>query len=327
LGEQVLTVALAACFGAVAYAVAALIGHGQYGLMIVASSAVMLFVYLQLEFARVFLVKIGKPWMLLASAGWYCAVAVTLAVSALWFGLPYATLLAVLAGAMLVHLIVLLALTAAPSLAQGGRRLRADLARYGGWSTAAILTYTGYNHVPLFMLGALAAPMSAAAFVAARSLMQPLQILLRGFDIADKSRFAELVHTPDGATQRTMTIKLVAIYAAIGFAFAALVTIAANPFMTLAYGDKFAGHGAALVAWAVTYVLISVAMPLESLVYARKDFARYYAARGIASLIAVALAYPLIVRFAEVGAIAACGIGWLLAVAGTAALILRRTPS
>jgi hypothetical protein len=68
-------------------------------------------------------------------------------------------------------------------------------------------------------------------------------------------------------------------------------------------------------------------MPLESLVYARKDFARYYAARGIASLIAVALAYPLIVRFAEVGAIAACGIGWLLAVAGTAALILRRTPS
>jgi hypothetical protein len=46
--------------------------------------------------------------------------------------------------------------------------------------------------------------------------------------------------------------------------------------------------------------------------------------RGVASLVAIAAAYPLILRFDEVGAIAACGIGWLLAVAGTAALILRR---
>ena len=68
-------------------------------------------------------------------------------------------------------------------------------------------------------------------------------------------------------------------------------------------------------------------MPLESLVYARQDFARYYAIRGLASLVAIALAYPLILGFAEVGAIAACGIGWLLAVAGTAVLILRRPPS
>jgi hypothetical protein len=65
-------------------------------------------------------------------------------------------------------------------------------------------------------------------------------------------------------------------------------------------------------------------MPLESLVYAREQFARYYAMRGVASLVAIAAAYPLILRFDEVGAIAACGIGWLLAVAGTAALILRR---
>jgi O-antigen/teichoic acid export membrane protein len=324
LGEQVLTVALAASLGAIAYAIASLVGHERYGLMIVASSGVMLFVYLQLEFARVFLVKIGKPWLLLASAGWYCAVAATLSAAALWFGLPYPTLLAVLAGAMLVHLAVLPALTAMPALRTGWLRLRADLARYGGWSAAATFTYTGYNHVPLFMLGALAAPASAAAFVAARSLMQPLQILLRGFDIADKSRFAELGQSPAGATQRSMTIRLIAIYAVIGLVFAALVALAAEPLMTLAYGNKFSGHGAALAAWAITYVLISIALPLESLVYAREQFARYYAMRGIASLIAIAAAYPLILRFDEVGAIAACGIGWLLAVAGTAALILRR---
>lgn len=327
LGEQVLTVALAAGLGAIAYAIAALVGHERYGLMIVASSAVMLFVYLQLEFARVFLVKIGRPWLLLASAGWYCAVAATLSAAALWFGLRYPMLLAVLAAAMLVHLAALPALTAMPALRAGWLRLRTDLARYGGWSAAATFTYTGYNHVPLFMLGALAAPTAAAAFVAARSLMQPLQILLRGFDIADKSRFAELGQAPAGATQRAMTIRLIAIYAGIGLVFAGLVALAAEPLITLAYGNKFAGHGAALAAWAVTYVLISVAMPLESLVYAREQFARYYAMRGVASLVAIAAAYPLILRFDEVGAIAACGIGWLLAVAGTAALILRRPSS
>lgn len=324
LGEQCMTVALAACLGAIAYATAAFVGHGRYGLTIVASSAVMLFVYLQLEFARVLLVKIGRPWLLLASAGWYCAVAVTLAVSALWFNLTYPSLLAALGAAMIVHLAALPMLTAAPSLRQGWQRFRADMARYGGWSAAATFTYTGYNHVPLFMLGILAAPMSAAAFVAARSLMQPLQILLRGFDIADKSRFAELAHSPAGAGQRTMTIRLVAIYAAIGFAFAGLAALASGEIITLAYGNKFAGHGGALVAWAITYVLISVAMPLESLVYAREQFARYYAMRGVASVVAIAVAYPLILRFAEVGAIAACGVGWLFAVAGTAALILRR---
>src|SRR5690606_30683115 len=134
-----------------------------------------------------------------------------------------ADFLSLLAAAMLVHLAALPVVTTAPALAAGWTRLRGDIARYGGWSAAASLTYTGYNHVPLLMLGALAAPISAAAFVAARSLMQPLQILLRGFDIADKSRFAELAHSPAGAAQRAMTIRLVAIYAAIGLVFAALV--------------------------------------------------------------------------------------------------------
>jgi O-antigen/teichoic acid export membrane protein len=177
------------------------------------------------------------------------------------------------------------------------------------------------------MLGALAAPVHAAAFVAARSLLQPLQILLRGFDIADKMRFSEVAGGSAPGNPLTLTLKIAGTYAVIGAMFGGVVVLFADRIIVLAYGAKFAEHSAALIAWVPVYVLLSITLPLESLVYARGDFARYYAVRGLASVVALAAAYPLIVRYDEIGAIVACGIGWFLAVAGTLALVARKAPA
>jgi O-antigen/teichoic acid export membrane protein len=65
-------------------------------------------------------------------------------------------------------------------------------------------------------------------------------------------------------------------------------------------------------------------MPLESLVYARNRFAAYFAIRGAASAVAIAAAFPLIRWHGGIGAIAACAIGWFVAVAGTAIMLFRK---
>lgn len=287
------------------------------------ASAVCLIVYLQLEFARAFLIKIGRAGALLGGALFYALVAAALALAALTQRVSFEAMLTALGGAMLLHAVVIIMIARSLSFRGGVRTLGADIKRYGGWAAAATATYAGYNHVPLLILGAIAAPIHAAVFVAARSLLQPLQILLRGLDVADKSAFAELRTHPYSPETTRFTLKLVALYALVGAGIGMVVGLGAEQLMTLAYGQKFVGHGGALVAWVPAYILLSISTPLESLVYAREAFRGYFVVRGFASIAAIAAAFPLITYYGGVGAITACAIGWLVAVVGTSVLLMR----
>jgi O-antigen/teichoic acid export membrane protein len=319
-GEQLFVLLPAVVMGLLAL-LAANVSPSRFVYLVTLSSAVCLLVYLQLEFARAFLVKLGRPWLLLAGAGFYAAVTAMLAFAALAGAISYEWLLGGIAFAMLLHAGAV-AFAAGRIAAKAGRQqLVADAKQYGGWAVAATATYAGYNHVPLLILGALAAPIHAAVFVASRSLLQPLQILLRGFDVADKNRFAEL---REGQPARAFILKLVALYGVVGIMFGTAAGLGAEQLLALAYGQKFAGYGAAVSAWAVAYALLSISMPLESLVYARNRFAAYFAIRGAASAVAIAAAFPLIRWHGGIGAIAACAIGWFVAVAGTAIMLFRK---
>lgn len=327
VAEHLAILACALLLGAAGLLAASRTGAAHYGRLTIAASVVCLIVYVQLEFARAMLVKLGRPLLLFASAAWHAGISTLLAAAALTHHIEYETLLVGLGGAMLLHALAILAVARRFNPGQGLRLLAADLRRYGSWAVAATATYAGYNHVPLLILGALAAPIHAAAFVATRSLMQPLQILLRGLDIADKSAFSEKAGTPHAGAAFAATLRLAALYAVIASVLGVVIGMLAEPLIELAYGAKFAGFGPALIAWVPPFILLSVSMPLESLVYARHEFRSYYLARGIASLIAIGLTAFLVMRFAEVGAIAACGAGWLVAVAGTIMLLARRTRS
>jgi O-antigen/teichoic acid export membrane protein len=234
-------------------------------------------------------------------------------------------MLGCLTAAMLIHALVVLTVVGLPDLRRGLRLLTADIRRYGIWSAIATATYTGYNHVPLLILGAIAAPIHAAAFTATRSLLQPLQILLRGFDAADKSAFARAAHDPFSRKALNFTLKLTALYAAIGVIFGVVVFLIADRLIVFAYGAKFADHSAALVAWVPAYILLSITMPLESLVYARKAFHGYFLIRGIASVIAIAASIPLINTYSDIGAISACALGWGIAAIGSLLFLIRGT--
>jgi O-antigen/teichoic acid export membrane protein len=295
----------------------------HYATLVVAATVVCLIIYVELEFARALLVKLGRPGTLLLGAGWYAFVVAVLAVTALAHRLEYWMLLAALCTAMLLHAVALLAVMGTYSWRQGWQLLSLSVRKYGGWSAAATATYAGYNHVPLLILGALAAPIHAAAFVATRSLMQPLQILLRGLDIADKSSFDRLA---GGAHQRSAlrhTFKLAALYACVAALFGVAIGLFAEQIVVLAYGQKFAGLGPVLVAWIPVNILISLTMPFESLVYSSQAFRSFYLLRGLASMLAIGFAVPLVIAHAEIGAIFACAIGWLVTVVGTILLFLR----
>ena len=318
--EQLFVLLPAAAVGLLAL-LAAYFSSSRFVYLVAFSSAVCLLIYLQLEFARAFLVKLGKPWLLLIGAGFYATVAAALAFASLAGLFGYEWLLSGIAATMLLHALATVLIAGKFAAKDGARQVFADTKQYGGWAAAATATYAGYNHVPLLLLGALVAPIHAAIFVAARSLLQPLQILLRGFDVADKNSFSEL---KEGQPKARFIFKLVALYGVVGILFGVVAGVSAEQLLALAYGQKFSGYGAAVIAWIPAYVLLSISMPLESLVYAQSRFAGYFLIRGVASAMAIAAAFPLIQWYGGIGAIAACGIGWFVAVSGTGIMLVRK---
>jgi O-antigen/teichoic acid export membrane protein len=323
VAEQLIVLAIALLAAAAILFSAHAWGATSYSLLIAGASIVSLIVYVELEFARAFLTKSKQPWLLIVSASYYALASAALAAGALLGWLEYVTLLGLLGAAMLIHAAALAAIGGQFAFWHGLLLLRADARHYGGWATLATATYAGYNHIPLLLLGSLAAPVHAAVFAATRSLMQPLQILLRGLDVADKSGFSESSRDPYGRSALIFTMKLAALYALVAGLFGLAAGLLAEQTITLAYGEKFAGFGFVLIAWIPLYVLLGASMPLESLVYARRSFRSYYLVRGLASVASIVSAYPLIMWSPGLGAIVACGLGWLIAVFGTFVLLLK----
>jgi O-antigen/teichoic acid export membrane protein len=325
IGQHWIILAATLAVSAAGAVVLEVLGVAEYGKQIMIASGVCLVVYAELEFARAIFIKLDRPLSLLGSSLAYAALSGVLGAAALAHGLSFPALVILLAAAMLIHAASVSALLGEISLSRGSAILGANLRRYGGWSLVATVTFSGYNHIPLFMLGHLLPPVHAATFVATRGLMQPLQILLRGLDLADKAAFAEKTFPPHSRAALFAALKLAGFYTVASSLFTVAIVQFAEPLLLLTYGPKFTGVAAVLGAWAPVFILIGCSMPLESLVYARRNFAGYYTARAIGSALAIALTAPLVSSYAESGAILACAVGAFVAVSGAALLLYKDT--
>jgi O-antigen/teichoic acid export membrane protein len=323
IGQHWIFLAVIMAFIGSGMATAAALGATGYVLHIIAACGATLIVYSELDFSRAILIKLDKPLGLLVGAAFYAVFCGGLGFAALAHWLDFSQILALLAAAMTGHAVAVSVKVGAFSLARGWAVLRNNLRRYGAWSLVGAGTYSGYTHVPLFLLGSMAAPIHVATFVATRSIMQPLQILLRGLDLADKAAFAEKASAPYSNAAFLAMLKLTGLYVVAGSVFSLMVALFAEPLLQLVYGHKFVGAGSSLIAWGPTFILLSCAMPVESLVYARRSFAGYYIARAAGSGLAISLAVPLILHFAENGAILACAAGALVATVGSVILLHR----
>ncbi len=323
IGLQWIILAAAFIAGAAGVLAGERLDAPHYMQLVIGASAVCFVIYAELEFARAILVKLGTPLSLLAGSLYYAVLFAGLGSAVLmeWIGFP--ALLLSLAAGMTLHAVGVSLRTGAVRIGQGWALLCSHSRRYGVWSIVATGTAAGYTHIPLLILGLLNPPIHAAAFVATRSLMQPLQVLIRGLDIADKAGFAERPAAPHGRGGLHLALKLAGTYALVGSIFGLAVCFFADTLLQLAYGSKFAGEGAALMAWVPVFILISCMMPIESLVYARRSFKAYYLARAAGSAVALGLAALLVFRFSEAGAILASAAGSFVAAAGAVLLLAR----
>jgi O-antigen/teichoic acid export membrane protein len=277
--------------------------------------------FFQLDFDRVVLLKAGR---IVQSALWslaYAALCAGLLALALYGLISFDRLIVALIIFQLVKLCALAAMTGAPMMRLGWRLLKRDMQHYFGWATLGAISYSGYSHVPLFVLGAVAAPIHAAAFVAMRSLMQPLQVVVRSLDLIDKHVLGAAGAQEGVAGERRVFRRTLLVYTLLGLGFAVPICFFAKPLVALVYGAKYQGFEPGLYAWAVVFVFLVVTSPLESMVYARKKVGAYFLWRSVAGVIATISAYPLCLTYGYLGAILACVLGWVIAFIGNLWLV------
>ncbi|MEM9277342.1 MAG: hypothetical protein AAGA76_02070 [Pseudomonadota bacterium] len=280
-------------------------------------------VYMQAEFGRAFLIATNRTAFVIVPA--FLQISAVLYIASTGFDEPYGYLkiLSVLVSVSVVSAVLLVFLAGGVEWIHGDRLLRRLMRKYAGWGTAGVIASSGYNHVPLFVLGVYAAPIQAAAFVTMRNLLQPSQVLMRGLDIVDKRKVGGLRYQNTSSMQGK-AFRLCLIYASIAALFATAVILAGDHISRLVYGPKYAEFAHLLIPWGAVYVLMALLYPLESLAYASDKTNTYYSIRIVAGLTAASVSFPLVWNFGAAGAVISCLIGWLITV-GSTFLLLRKS--
>jgi O-antigen/teichoic acid export membrane protein len=154
-----------------------------------------------------------------------------------------------------------------------------------------------------------------------RNLLQPIAVLIRSFDVADKHLFASRPADDIRNGGRAVIIALVRNLI-ITFALVAPVGFAAEFVLAHVYGQNFTTFGSALRIWMPAFLLMAVIFPLETLLYSRqlvREYAWIIVLSGLVTLVSV---YPLVQRFAVNGAIIACTIGYTAQIVGAIGIVL-----
>lgn len=266
----------------------------------------------QLEFDRILFIKHDayvKPFI--------ASVAFLVLNGVMFFAVPYYELpyfftMAVVGGYTLAKMGWLFTTVGMPDLFWGWRLAVRDFKKHFMSSFIGILGYSGHNHVPVFALGHFSTPLQTAVFVAMRGLMQPLQIIVRSFDMIDKNFFQAKIKGAGG--MRSVLLRQLAVY---GF-FSGLVTLGALLFgetiISLAYGEKYAGYSSILVGWCFIFTMLAITFPLETVIVRLNKLKAYNYYRISAGIVGTVLSYPLCTSMGAQGAVWASLAGWVVSI-------------
>jgi O-antigen/teichoic acid export membrane protein len=306
LGAHVIMLSVALVIPLIAYV--CLRGAGVRALTsdIAAATVACVAIFFQIDVNRIFLIKRDRQvWSLAVSA---LVLASYIAVIALGY-----TGAITFQQGMLGLAVSLVAVSAAiawrgirADFREGWRELLNDLKAVIAWTTFGTAASTAYSALPVFLLGALQAPIYTAGYVATRNLLQPLQVLVRGFDIADKHLFSGRTDRNDFRSGvmwpiiRNMLASLL---------YAMPVYVFAEPLLTLVYGQKLAAFAPALQFWTVVFIVMSPILPLESIIYDRRGAKGYSIGIIICGIATSAAIYPLVHTWSVTGAIAGVLLG------------------
>jgi O-antigen/teichoic acid export membrane protein len=273
---------------------------------IAAATVACVAIFFQAETNRVFLIKRGRQvWSLAVSALLFASYAAVIA-----FG--YSKAITFQQGMLGLAFLYVAASAAVvwrgikPNFRQGWRELVTDLKAVMAWTTLGTLASGAYSHLPVFVLGAIESPIYTAGYVATRNLIQPLQVLVRGLDIADKHTFSSRADNND--LRRGVKWPILRNMAA-SLAYAVPVYIFAEGLLALVYGQKFADFAPALQLWIAAFVIVGPILPLESMIYDKRGAKAYSIGIIMCGLATAAAIYPLVHAWNVMGAIAGSLLG------------------
>jgi O-antigen/teichoic acid export membrane protein len=270
--------------------------------------------YFGLEFERMALIKCGHIWAPLICSSFYLATVGMIVLCG--SHLSFTTAISILCAFCAIKSAVVLLFVARPKWRWGYRMLKRDMKIYAPWSIMGALYYSGYNQAPFLILAATREPAQAAAFVAIRSLTQPLQIVIRSLDIVDKHSLKDVsAGTPDGI--RAAFWQTFISYSCIGLGAIIVMAVFRQPILHLAYGARFQRFSGLLPLWGLFSVILAITLPVESLVNISRKFNSNTLWRLLSALIGVGLAFALCPPWGAYGAALATVLGALFALGGS----------
>lgn len=286
----------------------------DFGLNTILTSIFCALLHFGLEFERIALIKCGHVWAHMIYSSLYLAIVALIALSAP--RISFATAIAILCAFAFIKSTVVLLSLARPRWSWGYRMLKRDMRIYAPWSVMAALYYSGYNQAPYLILATTREPVQGAALVAIRSLTQPLQIVIRSLDIVDKHVLKdESAGSLDGI--RNAFWRTFISYSCIGLGAIVVMLVFRGQILYLAYGARFQTFSFLLPLWGLFSVILSVTLPVESLVNISRKFYSNALWRLFSALIGVSLAFALCPRWGAYGAALATALGALSALAGS----------
>lgn len=267
IAEHLMVVAAAVLVVCVITALGVVLGASRQFKLIGLATIVCYLIYFQADFDRALLLKLGSARRPALLSLFYLVAVAALGALARWSGLGFRGFMLGLIAFTLIKGCVVVALVGARPRWRAGRRLFAlDWRRYGMPSVVSAANNAGFTHVPVMLLSAFRGPLEVGVLVAMRTLMQPFLVVIRSLDAGDKNRFHDRSSGTVAGVRRVFW-RTFGLYSAMGLAALLVLSLASDLLIRIAYKNKFGGHPEVLVEWCVYAIFLTIAMPIQSVVY------------------------------------------------------------
>jgi O-antigen/teichoic acid export membrane protein len=251
-------------------------------------------IYCQVEFDRALQIKRGSAVGAFLLSFLYFLAVLLLAGLTYAVALPFELFMAGLAIFSVTKGAWIAASGARPRWRWGWRFLKQDLRQHGVSGGLITAAHAGFTHVPVMVLAGVSSAAQVATFIAMRSLTQPLSLILRSFDAADKNRLRTASGGTVAGARRVFWLTFLA-YGGVPLLGLALISLGPEVLIRLAYGGKYMDSGHLLLAWCLFFTLLGVTNPQWSIVRLfDKDrvFTRWYLASAVLGTALAALLSP-----------------------------------
>ncbi len=314
LGQQAIVWFILLIIESMVLAALVIFSDNSFYLTISASTIVCSLIYAQMEFDRMILIKHDKYWYSVITSGTFFIFIAVLFFFAPKINIPYFFVLLILGGYVCLKFIFLLIALGRPHFFWGWRLVKRDFRKNFIGAISGIIGYSGHNHVPLFILGLVAAPAQVGAFVAMRGLLQPLQIIIRSFDVIDKNLFSI---KSEGKVHgiREVFIRQVSVYGVLALVMVFIMAIFGETISYFAYGEKYSIFNQVLMGWTLISSMLVISLPMETVIVKLDKLNTYNFYRILAGITGSVVAFFLCGPFGAMGAVIACLIGWLVSCA------------